>query len=123
MPPSSSDNHTVADVEDAISVLDDGGWWRLRNAAREKLGDAGAVHGPEDLLNEVFMRLLDGRRRWEREFGFEDQVVIIMRSIASDWRRRDARCACSPTWASSRWGSAPTAPIPGASSRPACVGW
>ncbi|MCP3958967.1 MAG: hypothetical protein GY719_14040 [bacterium] len=82
--------HTVADVENAIGALGEVGWRRLRTAARDSIGVDDPVADPEELLNEALMRLLDGRRTWRREVGFEYQLARVMDSIASDWGRREA---------------------------------
>lgn len=44
----------------------------------------------EDLLNEVFDRMLAGRRRWPVDVPLPDFVSGVMRSIVGEWWREDA---------------------------------
>ena len=44
------------------------------------------VYGHEDLIQEAFMRVLDGRREWPRGLHVVPFLCGVMRSIAWDWR-------------------------------------
>jgi DNA-directed RNA polymerase specialized sigma24 family protein len=44
------------------------------------------VYGYEDLIQEAFMRVLDGRREWPRGVHAVQFLSNVMRSIAWDWR-------------------------------------
>jgi DNA-directed RNA polymerase specialized sigma24 family protein len=44
------------------------------------------VYGHEDLIQEAFMRVLDGRREWRRGLHAVPFLCGVMRSIAWDWR-------------------------------------
>lgn len=44
------------------------------------------VYGYEDLIQEAFMRVLDGRREWPRGIHAVQFFRNVMRSIAWDWR-------------------------------------
>ncbi len=92
--------HSDAEVRRAMEAVGDPGgkttpmsraWRRLRTAARDsvrryRLDDP--ARNAEDLLQEAFLRLLDGDRSWRRGVDFDYQVARVMDSIASDWRRR-----------------------------------
>lgn len=45
----------------------------------------------DDLLNEAFDRILSGRRPWPSDLATPPFFNGVMRSIASQWRREDAR--------------------------------
>jgi hypothetical protein len=56
---------------------------RMANIARLWVHEAG--HGPDDLIHETCLRVLEGRRKWPRS----DEVVPflggVMQGIASEW--------------------------------------
>lgn len=53
---------------------------------------AGSGWTAEDLEQEALLRSLDGRRRWfPKEVDFVRFLAGVMRSIASEWRRRGQR--------------------------------
>jgi hypothetical protein len=57
------------------------------------------VYGHEDLIQEAFMRVLDGRREWPRGLHVVPFLCGVMRSIAWDWRveNRDEGVEGEPT--------------------------
>ena len=67
---------------------------RLLRKARDVAGEYGLFGIPrshEDLLSEAFLRLLSGDRSWRKGVDFEYQLTQVMRSIADNWRRIDAK--------------------------------
>ncbi len=84
------EQHTLAEVESAFAALDERGWNRLRQAAKNALRGyrlEDSAHGPGDLVQEACLRMLSGGRGWRRGVGFEYQVARVMESLASNWRR------------------------------------
>lgn len=68
--------------------LSSAGSARLAQLARLRcLGAVGLEW--RDLLHEVFIRVLDGRRRWPRDVPFVAFMAQSMRSIASETRQAD----------------------------------
>jgi DNA-directed RNA polymerase specialized sigma24 family protein len=43
-------------------------------------------YGHQDLIQEAYMRVLDGRRQWPRNVGVVPFLGNVMRSIKYDWR-------------------------------------
>ncbi|AEG06561.1 transposase [Sinorhizobium meliloti] len=56
---------------------------KLARVARFIAGSSG-FPSPDDLINEAYVRIADGRRRWPREHGFASFVAGVMRSLRSD---------------------------------------
>ena len=46
-------------------------------------------YAPEDLFQEVCVRAIDGRRKWPRGLPATTFFWGVMRSIASEWKRKD----------------------------------
>lgn len=73
-------------ADDAIAAFD-----ALSNDARHKLarvarfiaGSSG-FPSPDDLINEAYVRIADGRRRWPRAHCFIPFVAGVMKSLRSD---------------------------------------
>lgn len=49
------------------------------------------TYNADDLLNEAFDRALSGRRPWPSDLSMAAFLNGIMRSVASQWRREEAR--------------------------------
>ena len=64
--------------------------WAARAMVRQFAVDR-ARHDHEDLLYEALGQTLDGRRSWKKEVDLERHLRLVMRSIASSWRRTVAR--------------------------------
>jgi hypothetical protein len=60
---------------------------RLATIARRYADRAG--HGPDDLINEAFLRVLEGRRKWPRSIEVVPFLSGVMQGIASEWRVHD----------------------------------
>lgn len=45
----------------------------------------------DDLVNEAIQRVLDGRRKWPRTVDFMAFLLETMRSVASEWAKRNRR--------------------------------
>ncbi|MBX4997457.1 transposase [Rhizobium lentis] len=73
-------------ADDAVAAFD-----ALSNEERNKLarvarfiaGSSG-FPSPDDLINEAYVRIADGRRRWPRGHGFTSFVAGVMKSLRSD---------------------------------------
>lgn len=77
-----SDAHLSTDeIHDAISELSDADWHRLRRVA-DTYAWSRAIEA-KDLLHEVFVRALDGRRNCPRNVDVVRFLAEAMRSIAS----------------------------------------
>jgi DNA-directed RNA polymerase specialized sigma24 family protein len=46
-------------------------------------------YGHEDLIQEAYMRVLDGKRAWPKNVAAVPFLCGVMRSIAWDWRAED----------------------------------
>jgi DNA-directed RNA polymerase specialized sigma24 family protein len=81
---SPAETYTAAEIVEAVKSLN-----TQHKTALMKLARAYAVKtsfGHEDLLQEAWMRLLDGRREWPRSVGVIPFLAGVMRSIAWDWQ-------------------------------------
>ncbi|MDX0571091.1 transposase [Sinorhizobium medicae] len=56
---------------------------KLARVARFIAGGSG-FPSPDDLINEAYVRIADGRRRWPRAHGFTSFVAGVMKSLRSD---------------------------------------
>ncbi len=86
--------HDLADVERAIHELGRADANRLRTAAVMLIRGFHidpVPHDHEDLLSEAVTRTLAGERSWRQGVDFVQHLILNMRSIASDWRRRAVR--------------------------------
>ncbi len=86
--------HDRADVERAIRGLGRADALRLRAVAVTLIRGFHVdpvPHDHEDLLSEAITRTLAGERGWRQGVDFDYHLTQIMRSIASDWRRRAVR--------------------------------
>ncbi len=91
-----SEIHDVAEVERAILELGRADGVRLHTAAVALIRGFHVdpvPHDHEDLLAEAVTRTLAGERGWRRGVDFVHHLIQVMRSIASDWRRRLVRRA------------------------------
>lgn len=76
-----------SEAEAAINAISDGDWKRLRSHSRlMSLGIPEMVD--DDLMHEALVRLLEGKRRWRRGVEGFTTMYNIMRSIASDTRKK-----------------------------------
>ncbi len=88
---SSSAVHNRAEVEYAVRTLGDEDTVRLRATAVHLIRGFyidRVQRDHDDLLSEALSRLLSGERSWRQGVDLVYQLIQIMRSIASDWRRR-----------------------------------
>ena len=69
------------DVDDAIAALSDADWIRLQKAANQ-LSWRGR-YSADELLNEAFIRILDGTRKYRAEVGFVRFMFGVMKSLVS----------------------------------------
>ena len=86
--------HSAAEVASAIESLSPAALRYLVHSAhkvRRRYGLDGVTADHQDLLQETYARLLAGLRSWPRGVDFPKQVTRVMRSIASDWRRRGVK--------------------------------
>jgi DNA-directed RNA polymerase specialized sigma24 family protein len=87
---SPAETYTAAEIVEAVKSLS-----TQHKTALMKLAKVYAMKtsfGHDDLLQEAFMRVLDGRREWPRKVALVPFLAGVMRSIAWDWQaeRRDA---------------------------------
>ena len=76
--------HTAAEIVEAVKSLS-----TQHKTALMKLARVYALKtnvGQEDLLQEAWLRVLDGRREWPRSVGVIPFLAGVMRSIAWDWQ-------------------------------------
>jgi len=79
--------YSLAEVLAAIKALTVQEKSRLMKIARVRARIT--VDGPEDLIQEALMRVLDGSRKWPRGLPAVPFLAEVMRSIAWDWRREN----------------------------------
>ena len=92
---------TKDEIVAALRRLSDADLRRLERIARIRVVGLNAVDW-QDLLNEAFVRTLDGSRRWPREVPLVVFLRETMRSIASEhWRRLKAPVVVSESEANS----------------------
>ncbi|QND19259.1 transposase [Rhizobium leguminosarum] len=73
-------------AEDAIAAFDalsDKDRNNLGRIARFIAGTSG-FPSPDDLINEAYVRIAEGKRRWPRAHGFVPFVAGVMKSLRSD---------------------------------------
>lgn len=80
---------TPSELVDAIRAMSDAGWNRLRKAAA--YFSRGRPLSPDDLLQEAWMRALDGTRHCPRNVDVVRFIAGVMRSIASDEAKAHSR--------------------------------
>src|SRR4051794_3135625 len=75
--------------------------WALSCCARNR-------HDAEELLQDVYLKVLDGKASFDRRAGFQTWLFAVIRRTAADQRRRRAlrqllhlRFAREPAWAES----------------------
>ena len=54
-------------------------------------GHAKGAYDPQDLLQEAYVRTLDGSRRWKVGMTGPEHLFGVMRSVQSSWLKRDKR--------------------------------
>ncbi len=82
-----SDCLSPSEADAAINAISDGDWKRLRSHSRlMSLGIPEMVD--DDLMHEALVRLLEGKRHWKRGVEGFTTMYKIMRSIASDTRKK-----------------------------------
>lgn len=85
---------TVDEIEAAIEALSIEDNVQLERAARYRigaLGDGNRGRDHEDLLSEAMTRTLSGQRRWNKDVDFLRHLLMVMKSIAYEWRTRSER--------------------------------
>lgn len=80
----------LADIRHAVEALTREDTERIRQSAQNRIYWIGpyAANGrnAEELVNEAYERILDGRRRWYKErVDFTQYLIGVIRSIASEW--------------------------------------
>ena len=81
---------TAEECAAALRELSDADLRRLDELARLRATGLASVDG-RDLLHEAITRMLEGKRRWPREVRLVAFLRETMRSIASDyWRRQES---------------------------------
>ena len=99
---------TREQVERALAALKTVQLLRLRRSAEFRhasLGARAAGRNPEDLLSDVIIAALEGRRKWKTDIEFVAFLQGAMRSLAShirDGRAADAFDAITPSRANGR---------------------
>jgi DNA-directed RNA polymerase specialized sigma24 family protein len=81
---SPAETYTAAEIREAVKSLT-----TQHKTALVKLAKVYAMKtsfGHEDLLQEAFMRVLAGRRKWPKSVAVEPFLAGVMRSIAWDWQ-------------------------------------
>lgn len=78
------------DIRHAVEALTREDTERIRQSAQNRIywigPHAGNGRCAEELVNEAYERILDGRRRWYKErVDFTQYVIGVIRSIASEW--------------------------------------
>ena len=85
---------TIDEAAAALRRLSDADLRRLERIARLRAIGLNALDW-RDLLNEAFVRLLNGSRRWPHKVKLVVFLRETMRSIASEyWRRLEAAFDC-----------------------------
>jgi DNA-directed RNA polymerase specialized sigma24 family protein len=81
------ETYTLAEVLAAIKALTIQEKSRLMKIAKAR--SRNSTYGPEDLIQEACLRVLDGSRTWPRQVPAVPFLAGVMRSIAWDWRRKN----------------------------------
>ena len=76
--------YTAAEIVEAVKSLSTQHKTALMKLARVYALKTNVGH--EDLLQEAWLRVLDGRREWPRSVGVIPFLAGVMRSIAWDWQ-------------------------------------
>lgn len=84
--PADSANLSVAEAEAAIRALTDRDKTSLMKIAMIYAGKTPYDH--EDLVQEALLRVLDGKRIWPRDLGPTQFLWGVVRSIASEWKKK-----------------------------------
>ena len=94
---------TSADIDQAIKALTDEDNERIEQSALNRIARIrGAANGRshEDLIQEAFIRILDGTRHWYKEHvSFTDCLIGAIWSIASAWAGHRKRNKETPEYA------------------------
>src|SRR5213594_655743 len=105
---------STAEIEQAIKALTDGDYERIEQSALNRIARIGRAangrsHG--DLIQEAFLRILDGTRHWYKErvtitdrlikepVSFADCLIGTIWSIASAWAGHRERNKETPEYA------------------------
>jgi DNA-directed RNA polymerase specialized sigma24 family protein len=80
---------TLADIEQALKILRLEDSERIRQYAANRIQlirHAANGRSERDLMQESLIRLVDGRRRWDKaRISFTQCFIGVIRSIASEW--------------------------------------
>lgn len=81
---------TTADIRHAVEALTHEDTERIRQSAQNRICWIGpyAANGrtAQDLVDEAYLRILEGRRKWdEGRVTFTLYIIGVIRSIASEW--------------------------------------
>lgn len=77
------DHYTADEALATFRGLSDPDLAKLQRIA-SFLACSGGYAPPQELLNESFIRIADGRRRWPKDLGFLAFVGGVMKSLATD---------------------------------------
>jgi DNA-directed RNA polymerase specialized sigma24 family protein len=77
------EHYSAGDAIAAFDALSNEERRKLAQVARFIAGSSG-FPSPDDLINEAYIRIAEGRRRWPREHGFIPFVAGVMKSLRSD---------------------------------------
>lgn len=80
----------LADIRQAVDALTHEDTERIRQSAQNRIYWIGpyTANGrtAQELVNEAYQRILDGRRKWYKErVDFTKYLIGVIRSIASEW--------------------------------------
>lgn len=95
---------TPEEIQSAVESLTESEWYKLRRIGENLvtlLGDKAGDRRGDDLLNEVFLRLVNRKRKWDRsKVEFFYFLVGAMRSVANAWLRKKVSPTEQPVLAS-----------------------
>lgn len=88
--------YTPDEIRSIFETLTDAQKTRLMKLAWGYASKIGPSHAPPDLVNEAWLRALDGRRVWPRSVGVVKFMDGVMRSIAWEWRANPGHADVDP---------------------------
>ncbi|MBR8087606.1 sigma-70 family RNA polymerase sigma factor [Burkholderia vietnamiensis] len=83
------DRLSRAEVALELERISPADWIRLERLAQWAFAEVSAM-SHEDLLQEACVKLLSGERVWRRGFATVPAITSVMRSMASNYRKRQA---------------------------------
>ena len=84
LPPETYSQAEILAAVQSLTVSNKTALIRVARAYARKTG-----YGHEDLIQEAYMRVLDGKRGWPKNVAAVPFLCGVMRSIAWDWRAED----------------------------------